>query len=381
MKRSLQKADYWNFEMFSFFQLANENTLQYVSYYLFNKHGLFHKFHIDQKTFLQFFYEIEQGYLKNKNEFHNNLHAAEVLQTCHYIFSQIGVVNFFSDSHVFAAFLNCAIHDSQHDGFSQLFHQLANTDLTILYNDRSLHCNNSVSKAFLIALRQPGCNIFSGMSLENYRKTREYIIELSYGFDLSLYYDRIFMMKRLHRNSELSTKPLQILQHICHSCDISHCAKSWSIHSRNAGAGLEEFFLEGDKARDQGYKLSFMTNREMTNVIDNNIVFFELIVDETFLILGSCIQLIKQSSEYSVDVPTPEDDNLKLECESDSSRLNFRRIKAAPSFFRARSMIDTPFKEELISGELFPWTAHIAQNKQRWTEGGVFGCNYSKNNR
>lgn len=359
-----------------FSEIAGESTLQLISYYLFNKHGLLNKFHIDKKVFLKFFHKIEIGYLTYNNLYHNNIHAAEVLQTCHYIFGQMGIVNYFSDIDVFATMLNCAIHDFQHDGFSQKYHETARTDLAILYNDKSVHCNNSVSQAYSIALRSPGCNIFSGMTLKRYRQLRDRITELCYSFDLALYHERIITVKKLLTKTEIALKPLPILQHICHCCDLGQCGKSWSIHSRNAGKGLEEFFLEGDTAKAEGFSVALMTSRRINEVINQHIFFFEVIIQETFSILNNCIIQIQQEKvEYSVETPPEEDEDSHLECEADTD-LSSKRVRPF-SLNRDRFTIaDVPSKKASV--DHFPWTVHIAENIARWTQGGIFGSRWAQ---
>ena len=39
-----------------------------------------------------FIFQIEQGYLKNKNPYHNNMHAADVTQTVHFMLYQLGLM-------------------------------------------------------------------------------------------------------------------------------------------------------------------------------------------------------------------------------------------------------------------------------------------------
>lgn len=322
--------------------------------------------------FLKFFNKIEAGYLSHNNLFHNNVHASDVLQSCHYILSQTRVLNYFGDIDVFAAFLNCAIHDFQHDGFSQPYHQVARTDLAILYNDKSVHCNNSVSQAFSIALRDPGCNIFSGIGLDKYRQLRDHIIEISYGFDLALTHERTLYVKKMLRKTEtpLSNSPLPILQHICHCCDIGHCAKSWSIHSRNAGSGLEEFFLEGDMANAKGFTVTFMTQRKISSVITNHVLFYDLIVEQSFLILSNCIVRIQEeSNDFSVE--TDEEDDSSLNCDSDTD-LSTRKPRTTSMTKDRYTNYDISLKRPTLLDQTFPWTFNIVENRRKWAEGGIY---------
>lgn len=43
-------------------------------------------------TLETFLTQVEAGYCKYKNPYHNNVHAADVLQTMHYMLSQTGLM-------------------------------------------------------------------------------------------------------------------------------------------------------------------------------------------------------------------------------------------------------------------------------------------------
>lgn len=43
-------------------------------------------------TLETFLTQVESGYCKYKNPYHNNVHAADVLQTMHYMLSQTGLM-------------------------------------------------------------------------------------------------------------------------------------------------------------------------------------------------------------------------------------------------------------------------------------------------
>ncbi|RWS10477.1 calcium/calmodulin-dependent 3' [Dinothrombium tinctorium] len=88
----LKNVDEWSFEIFAFGEAANNQVLKYLSYELFNRYGLLHKFKVPQINLDNFLFQIEQGYIKYKNPYHNNLHAADVTQSVHYILCQLGLV-------------------------------------------------------------------------------------------------------------------------------------------------------------------------------------------------------------------------------------------------------------------------------------------------
>lgn len=53
-------------------------------------------FQINLQTIENFLNRVEQGYLRYGNPYHNNLHAADVAQTVHYMLCQTGLMVSFS---------------------------------------------------------------------------------------------------------------------------------------------------------------------------------------------------------------------------------------------------------------------------------------------
>lgn len=53
---------------------------------------MFFCFQINLQTIENFLNRVEQGYLRYGNPYHNNLHAADVAQTVHYMLCQTGLM-------------------------------------------------------------------------------------------------------------------------------------------------------------------------------------------------------------------------------------------------------------------------------------------------
>ena len=104
---------------------------------------------------------------RNCNPYHNNLHAADVLQTTHWFLAQAGLkVNtvstphwysnwqsccsqsWLSDLEIFSVLLSAIIHDFDHSGTTNNFHTQSASSLAVLYNDRSVLENHHVSSFF-----------------------------------------------------------------------------------------------------------------------------------------------------------------------------------------------------------------------------------------
>ena len=107
---------------------------------------------------------------RNSNPYHNNLHAADVLQTTHWFISQAGLKvmqlvikylqhsvdtfspnfaqSWLSDLEIFSLLLSAIIHDFDHSGTTNNFHIQSGSRLTYLYNDKSVLENHHVSSFF-----------------------------------------------------------------------------------------------------------------------------------------------------------------------------------------------------------------------------------------
>lgn len=121
----LQGADNWSFDVFSLSEASNDQVLKYLAYDILNRYGFIHKFKIPQRKLDKFLVEMENGYKKYKNPYHNNLHAADVTQTVHYILYHMGFASWLTDLEIFAAIIAAIIHDFQHTGTTNNFHVMS----------------------------------------------------------------------------------------------------------------------------------------------------------------------------------------------------------------------------------------------------------------
>jgi len=120
----------------------------------------------------------------------------------------------FTDLEIFALIFAAMAHDLAHPGTTNNFHINAQTNLALLYNDRSVlgkfhgahhdnlpvlysPCcvipyleNHHASSAFQI-LKNPTCNILEGLSRDEYKEFRELVIELILGTDMASHFQHI----------------------------------------------------------------------------------------------------------------------------------------------------------------------------------------------
>lgn len=165
-----QTLDDWSFDVFGLSESASGQPLKYLGYDLLNRYGMIHKFKVPPSILETFLSRIEDGYCKYKNPYHNNLHAADVAQSVHYMLYQTGLMvcinlsitsnipstiipyiplqNWLTDLEIFATLVAAIIHDYEHTGTTNNFHVMSGTETALLYNDRAVLENHHISASF-----------------------------------------------------------------------------------------------------------------------------------------------------------------------------------------------------------------------------------------
>ncbi|KAG9510483.1 Calcium/calmodulin-dependent 3',5'-cyclic nucleotide phosphodiesterase 1, partial [Fragariocoptes setiger] len=287
----LKQIDDWSFDCFSVNQLSNGQVLKSVAYELFNRYGLLYKFKIPTTTMRNFLTQVEAGYVKHKNPYHNNLHAADVTQTVHYMLLQ-GLANWLTDLEIFATLFAAIVHDYLHTGTTNNFHVMSRSETALVYNDRSVLENFHVSAAFRLLL-EDDCNILANLSNDDYREFRSLVIDMVLATDMSSHFQQIKAMKTILNHSEFNADKSKVLSLVIHVSDISHPAKKWELHSHWTQLLMKEFFRQGDKEKQLNLECSPLCDRDTTLVAESQLGFIEFIVNPSMEVCGDVLDRVQ----------------------------------------------------------------------------------------
>ncbi|XP_015520220.1 calcium/calmodulin-dependent 3',5'-cyclic nucleotide phosphodiesterase 1 isoform X2 [Neodiprion lecontei] len=328
----LKTLDDWSFDVFSLSDAASGAPIRYLGYDLLNRYGMIHKFKVPPSVLESFLVRIEEGYCRHRNPYHNNLHAADVAQTMHYVLCQTGLMNWLTDLEIFATLVAAIIHDFEHTGTTNNFHVMSGSDTALLYNDRAVLENHHISASFRI-LREDDCNILQNFSREEFREFRSLVIDMVLATDMSFHFQQLKNMKNLLSLTEPTVDKSKAVSLVLHCCDISHPAKRWDLHHKWTMQLLEEFFRQGDKERALGLPFSPLCDRNNTLVAESQIGFIEFIVEPSMQVCSDMLESVLAPLNPKTDLPQ----------ESDPAGENRFRIKK-------------------------PWTHCLAENKKIWKE-------------
>ena len=294
----------YKFNIFEFTKkIGNENVLPGISVYVFNSKELFEiiPFH----KFENCINRISKGY-KPENPYHNNLHAADMLQTIYVynVYSKFEDYLKLSNLELFSIFFSSIIHDYGHPGLNNNFLISIKDDLAIRYNDKSVLENYHVSEAFKIILKNPENNIFECISDDDYKLCRKIIIECVLGTDMTLHNNKYLAFKRRLQSENIKNgenfdklflhlDPINIfnlkvefLSFILHAADISNPTKPLEIFKEWGQKCLEEFFRQGDLEKEKGLAVSFNCDRNTVTLPQSQVGFIDAIVLPLFTLLN-----------------------------------------------------------------------------------------------
>ncbi|KAK7573441.1 hypothetical protein V9T40_010632 [Parthenolecanium corni] len=356
--RVLKTLDEWSFDIFDLSNASSNQPLKYLGYDLLNRYGMFHKFKVPPPTVEYFLTKIEEGYCRYVNPYHNNLHAADVAQSIHWMLLQTGLMHWLTDLEIFATLVAAIVHDYEHTGTTNNFHVMSGSDKALLYNDRAVLENHHISATFRL-IKEDDCNILQHLSREEYREFRTLVIDMVLATDMSFHFQQLKNMRNLLTIAEPFMDKSKALSLVLHCCDISHPAKRWDLHHQWTERLLEEFFRQGDEERKLGLPFSPLCDRNNTLVAESQIGFIDFIVEPSMTVCGDMLEVIAcvvsgPPTQMADSVCRAETQNAveTSVCGSENARIKFKK----------------------------PWIACLAENKRKWKEQAAKECEARESN-
>jgi hypothetical protein len=257
---------------------------------------------IESNKLENFLLKIQAGYNKHVS-YHNDLHAADLCQT---LFTWINTANVqkvldLGELDLFSLYFSAIVHDYKHPGYTNAFHMNNLTDLSILYNDKSVLENMHISESFKVLMRAD-CNFIENFSLTEFKQLRKRMIECVLATDMSHHSKVISQFKtkaqvfeiikghnteKLVRNDSKSyfEDIQEVLNLFIHLGDLSHNTKTFEVSKKWTYLLYEEFFKQGDQEKKLNASISMFCDRETTNIPKSQVGFIKGIVIPSFDVL------------------------------------------------------------------------------------------------
>ena len=232
--------------------------------------------------------------------YHNNMHGADVCQSVSLYFLNSSAEKLLQTTvlDLLSIIIASLGHDLGHPGLNNNFHINARTELALMYNDQSCLENYHCSRLFNI-LKKDETNIFEVLSANEFKDIRKRMISEILATDM-FYHKKIIdtAQSKIHQikadkfefisNDKDSIKAEQqsVLDFFIHTADLGHNSKMFKISLKWVELLSEEFWLQGDKEKSLGISVSFLCDRNDSNVPKGQVNFLKGFILPTFDILS-----------------------------------------------------------------------------------------------
>lgn len=199
-RTELDKLDSWS--EFNIFRLAEDTNcpLKLVAFKTLDVRGLLKTFGCDMQMTLAFFTKVEEMYVDCGNPYHNNIHAADVIQGVHSILCHTTMKVALTELEIFSLLLAAVGHDIAHPGLTNDFIMNAGDDMALTYNDSSVNENMHCS-VFCRLLQRPEYRFLQTLSSAQRVAVRKDIIHCILGTDMASHFRNFKIFTDLIQNN------------------------------------------------------------------------------------------------------------------------------------------------------------------------------------
>ncbi|XP_040910328.1 cAMP-specific 3',5'-cyclic phosphodiesterase 4D isoform X3 [Toxotes jaculatrix] len=286
LAKELEDINRWGIDIFKVSEYSGNRPLTVTMYTIFQERDLLKSFKIPADTFITFMMTLEDHYHSDV-AYHNNIHAADVVQSTHVLLSTPALEAVFTDLEILAALFASAIHDVDHPGVSNQFLINTNSELALMYNDSSVLENHHLAVGFKL-LQEDNCDIFQNLSKKQRQSLRKMVIDMVLATDMSKHMNLLADLKTMVETKKVTSlgvllldnysDRIQVLQNMVHCADLSNPTKPLELYRQWTDRIMVEFFTQGDRERDKGMEISPMCDKHNASIEKNQVGFIDYIV-------------------------------------------------------------------------------------------------------
>ena len=260
--------------------------------------------------------------------YHNSLHGADITATICLFFNNSNAeeVCHAQAIDLLSIIIAALGHDVGHPGLTNAFQINSSSDMAITYNDSSCLENFHLTKLFK-TLRKDEYNIFEKLSTQDYKKIRKKMISEILATDMAIHgkilnnirskipedllnanesskKDEIKKFELISdiNNEETTNEEKQALfDYFIHSADLGHNTKIFDISLKWVELLSEEFWIQGDKERKMNLNISFLCDRDSTNVPKSQVGFIGGFIIPTYNFLVVMFPTLSYTIENAKD--------------------------------------------------------------------------------
>uniref|UniRef100_H2YGD4 High affinity cGMP-specific 3',5'-cyclic phosphodiesterase 9A n=1 Tax=Ciona savignyi TaxID=51511 RepID=H2YGD4_CIOSA len=262
---------------------------------------------------------VEQNY--RNVQFHNFRHAFCVTQMMYFMVCELNLLQKMSTLQIGILLVACICHDLDHPGLSNLYHQKAHTELSVLYKNKSVLEHHHCAIAFQI-LAVNDLNIFLNLSKGQFSEASHIIIQLILATDMAIHNqicDQFNVIVKSGFNISDPEHMMSLQKILIKCCDISNEVRPLSYSEPWVDFLFEEFFSQADRERREGLSVANFMKRSQVHKAADQLKFIRGIILPLFTCLGKVfpdvntkiLHSLQQSIQYYEKMSTFDADETK----------------------------------------------------------------------
>ena len=280
-------------------KVGHKNVLPIMGRTMLDSFGLIDEKIMPVDKLEPFLISVANQYLTS-TLYHNSLHGADITQTICLFFNNSNAEEICHTQAIdlLSIIIAALGHDIGHPGLTNTFHINASTEMAITYNDSSCLENFHLAKLFK-TIRKEETNIFEKLSTQDYKKIRKKMISEILATDMAIHGKVLnnirskipdYLLQEKNDNNNNKVKKFELISDInneettneekqalfdyfIHSADLGHNTKIFDISLKWVELLSNEFWLQGDKEKKMNLNISFLCDRDTTNVPKSQVGF------------------------------------------------------------------------------------------------------------
>ena len=268
--------------------------------------GLIDKLGLDAQKLVDFLVRVDKEYFDIP--YHNAIHAADVVHATHFFLASCGGHAHLQKGlkegdvctgnlHTFALILAAAVHDLQHDGYNNRYHELVKSTRAQRW-EKSIQERHHLDVAFRL-LGEDSLDFTAGWPAARRGRLVELVREQVLATDMNFHFDLIAEFQAAvgkgEGNKAFWNTPDShglLCRLVLHAADISNPARAMEAKITWASLVCQEFFNQGDEERDMGAEISPNCDIKAVNLPVSQEGFIRVIVRPTFELIGQVLPAV-----------------------------------------------------------------------------------------
>ena len=260
--------------------------------------------------------------------YHNSLHGADITATICLFFNNSNAeeVCHAKAIDLLSIIIAALGHDVGHPGLTNAFQINSSSEMAITYNDSSCLENFHLTKLFK-TLRKDEYNIFEKLSTQDYKKIRKKMISEILATDMAIHgkilnnirskipeellnangsnkkneLKKFELISDINNEETTNEEKQALFDYFIHSADLGHNTKIFDISLKWVELLSEEFWIQGDKERQMNLNISFLCDRDSTNVPKSQVGFIGGFIIPTYNFLVVMFPTLSYTIENAKD--------------------------------------------------------------------------------